>query len=183
MCQGWVASQPVQPSYRLTAADVGDAARVHGLVAFLFACFGAGTPDRSGFPHAIGPHTNCSAEPPFVAALPRRLLAHPNGPALAVIGHVDRAWAFSIRPRETGPQVGPFRNLLRRLLKGEPAGHATKELNEKFTLLSSRLLHLQGATPRPTDSVLARLWIDRNDFQNYVLLGDPAVRLRTESLL
>src|SRR5262249_57067406 len=71
LCQDWpgVGTRP-DPSHSLTAADLDDEARVHGLIAFLFACYGAGTPatdhflaDRSQAPVPI-------AEAPFVAALP-----------------------------------------------------------------------------------------------------------------
>jgi len=154
------------------------------LVAFLFACYGAGTPDSDSFPQAERPRVDYTATQPFVAALPERLLSHPNGSALAVIGHVERAWGFSIKPAGVGPQVGPFRNLLRRILQGERVGHATKELNEKYALLSTQLLNLQHAPAdkRPADRELAGLWIDRNDIQNYILLGDPAARLRSDLL-
>ena len=57
---------------------------------------------------------------PFVAALPQRLLTHPGGGALAVIGHVERAWGYSIRPVGLGNRLLPFRNLLGRVLRGEP---------------------------------------------------------------
>jgi hypothetical protein len=185
LCQDWPYGRPVEAGHRLAAADVLDEARLRNLVAFLFACYGAGTPDRDSFPQAQPAPRDYTAEKPFVAALPRRLLAHPNGPALAVIGHVERAWGFSIRPQGLDPQVGPYRNLLRRILNGERVGHATKDFGEKYALLSAQLLNLQNLPAsgrRLSDTELARLWIDRNDFQNYILLGDPAVRLRSDEL-
>lgn len=39
------------------AAELGAEARVHGLIAFLFACYGAGTPLRDEFLHAPGTST------------------------------------------------------------------------------------------------------------------------------
>jgi hypothetical protein len=29
---------------------------------------------------------------------------------------------------------------------------------------------------------MAALWVERNDSQNYILLGDPAVRLRVDAM-
>ena len=140
LCQDWPGlGVPPRPEHCVKAADIDDDAQLHGLVAFLFACHGAGTPafdqflaDRTKGPVPI-------AGRPFVAALPQRLLSHPNGPALAVFGHVERAWGYSIRPRGLGPRLRPFRNLLSRVLKGEPVGHATKDLSDRFTAASAQL--------------------------------------------
>jgi hypothetical protein len=33
---------------------------------------------------------------------------------------------------------------------------------------------------RPTDRDLVACWLERNDAQNYILLGDPAVRIRED---
>lgn len=185
LCQDWSGFGSVQPSHFVTAADISDDARLHGLVAFLFACYGAGTPgydnflsDRSGGPVQI-------AEQPFVAALPQRLLSHPNGGALAVLGHVERAWGYSIKPPGIGTQLQPFRNLIGRILGGEPVGNSTKDFSDKYAALSAELLSIVDET-RPGDPLndkdLAWTWIERNDAQNYVVLGDPAVRVRVDLL-
>lgn len=120
-----------------------------------------------------------------MAALPQRLLSHPGGGALAVIGHVERTWGYSIRPPGLGPRLLPFRNLLGRVLRGEPVGHATKDFSDRYV---SAALAIQNATsgtlpgPRPSEADLAAAWVKRNDAQNYILLGDPAVRLRVDLL-
>jgi Peptidase family C25 len=185
LCQDWSGFGSVNPAHYLAAADVPDEARVHGLVAFLFACYGAGTPAFDNFPRQHGGGLAEIADGPFVAALPRRLLTHPNGSALAVLGHIERAWGYSIRPTGVGEQLQPFRNLLGRILSGEPVGHATKDFSEKYACLSTELLSMldetQGGT-RPTDQALAYHWIERNDAQNYVMLGDPAVQVRADLL-
>jgi hypothetical protein len=49
------------------------------------------------------------APAPFFSALPKELLAHKNGGALAVIGHTERAWLTSLAPSGAGVQVLPSR--------------------------------------------------------------------------
>jgi hypothetical protein len=207
LCQGFPVGDPLaglpQPGDYLGRLDVTDDARVHGLIAFLFACFGAGTPEFNNYLYEGDQNFNFLfdrsqrperlADRPFLAPLPRRLLAHPQGAALAVIGHVERAWGYSIRPLgadfrpvdSVGPQLAPFRNCLGRILKGEPVGHATKDISDKYAILAADLLTQldkgAGAT-LPPDAALAWAWVERNDARNYVLLGDPAVQLRVDKL-
>jgi Peptidase family C25 len=185
LCQDWPGFGQVAPTHYLTAAEVTDAANVRGLIAFLFACYGAGTPATDNFltERNRGPVTVASA--PFVAALPQRLLSHPNGGALAVVGHVERAWGYSIRPSGPTAQIGPFRDFLARVLAGEPVGHATKNFSERYAVLSTALLSQLDETSsdaKPSPQEIAATWVERNDAQNYVVLGDPAVRLRPDLL-
>src|SRR5262249_18068779 len=49
LCQDWPGFGTLGPQHYLAGADVPDDAKVHGMVAFLFACFGAGTPDADQF--------------------------------------------------------------------------------------------------------------------------------------
>jgi hypothetical protein len=190
LCQDWPGFGSVKREHILAAADVPDDANVSGLVAFFFACFGGGTPDIDQFLMDLGQAGTAPplAPQPFVAALPRRLLAHPKGSALAVIGHVDRAWSYSIQPAKmTEAQIGPFRNGLGFILDGSPVGHAvTQQFGGKYTALSTALLTaVSPTTPpsmRPSDRDLVTYWLERNDAQNYVVLGDPAVRIRKDLL-
>jgi hypothetical protein len=181
LCQDWSGLGSIQPAHFLTGAEVEDDARLHGLVAYLFACYGAGTPSHDNFLRERDKGPIAIAEEPFVAALPQRLLSHPRGGALAVLGHVDRAWGYSIQPPGVGRQLQPFRNLVGRILSGEPVGHATKDFSEKYAALSSELLSMLDASrpeAKPVDQDLVWTWIERNDAQNYVVLGDPAARVR-----
>jgi len=185
LCQDWSGFGSVQPAHFLTGAEISDEARLHGLVAFLFACYGAGTPGHDNFLTDRGRGPVKIAEQPFVAALPQRLLSHPNGGALAVLGHVERAWGYSIKPPGVGTQLQPFRNLIGRILSGEPVGNSTKDFSDKYAALSAELLSKLDETQpgeKPKDSDLAWTWIERNDAQNYVVLGDPAVRVRVDKL-
>jgi hypothetical protein len=191
LCQNWPGFGSVKREHYLAGADIADDANVSGLVAFFFACFGGGTPDADQFLMDL---SQAGAAPPlapqpFVAALPRRLLAHPKGSALAVVGHVDRAWSFSIQPAKmTDAQIGPFRNGLGFILDGCPVGHAiAQQFGQRYAALSTALLGaVSPTTPaslRPKDRDLVTFWLERNDAQNYLVLGDPAVRIRKDDLV
>lgn len=186
LCQDWPGFGRIGPDDFLAATDVPDDANVNGLVAFFFACFGGGTPKTDQFvtdPAQLGKPLPPLAPQPFVAALPQRLLAHPKGSALAVIAHVDRAWGCSIQaPNTAGAQIAPFRNSLGSIMDGDPVGHAVRDqFGGQFASLSAELLNslAPGATPLK-DVDLVTYWLERNDAQNYVTLGDPAVRLRVD---
>jgi hypothetical protein len=181
--QDWPGPGSINPRQFLAAADVSDEARVHGLVAFLYASYAAGTP---------GPDPGNDKPPlmyvttfegrPFVAALPQRLLSHPAGGALAVLGLVGVAWDYSHSPgTDARPALLPYRNCLGRVLDGQPVGHATKDFNERFAELSAELLdrlYPGRSGPPPDDAELVRLWIERNDAEHVILLGDPAACVR-----
>jgi hypothetical protein len=190
LCQDWPGFGSVKAEHFLTAADIADDANVNGVVAFLFACFGAGTPDKDQFVEDLSQAATAPslAPKPFIAALPKRLLTHPKGSALAVIGHIDRAYGFSMQaPQVSTPQIGPFFNSFGSILTGTPVGHAISErFGARYAELSAALLSATSpsapAAMRLSDQDLAAAWIERNDAQNYVLLGDPAVSIRNDLL-
>jgi hypothetical protein len=116
------------------------------------------------------------------------LLTHPKGSALAVIAHVDRAWGCSIQaPKTKDAQIMNFRASVGLILKGTQVGHAVcGNFGARFGILSAILANATSptATPgtRPSDRDLVTFWLERNDAQNYVILGDPAVRIRANDL-
>ncbi|AUX39641.1 hypothetical protein SOCE26_010360 [Sorangium cellulosum] len=185
LCQDWSGFGACAPEDYLSGDDIADDAQFHGLVAFLFACHGAGTPLHSDFVQDRKALAPAIADRPFVAALPRRLLSHPSGSALAVIAHVERVWSFSIKPLNGLPQIGAFRNCLGRILAGQPVGHAARDFSHRYSALSTVLTSALDST-RTGDKLdereLVNAWIERNDAQGYVTLGDPAARLRVDKL-
>jgi hypothetical protein len=181
----------LKEEFFFSAADVGDDARLWGAIAVFFACFGAGTPRLSDFVHLKeympAERLHLAAEA-LLAPLPRRLLCHPKGGALAVVGHVERAWSTSFKiPGLSGPDsrdLQAFKQLFSLLLRGYPLGAAMEEMDSRYAILSVELtnelypvLH-QGL--RYDDDLkirVARLWTANNDARNYIIVGDPAVRL------
>jgi len=180
-----IGAGPIEPRHYFAAADLPADARLHGLVCFHFACFGVGTPREDRFDHRNGAAPPQIAPDAFFSPLPKALLTHPNGSALGVIGHVERAWPSSIRTADAGPQLLPFVNALSFILIGNPLGYAMKDFNERYTALSASLgalLEKRSFGLTVSDGDLASLWTARNDAEAYVLFGDPGVRLRTDHL-
>ncbi len=182
LCQDWPGPGNwqggiVQDHY-LAGDDILDGASPAGLIAFFFACYGAGTPVYDSF--EMDNEQKLLAAESFVARLPQRLLAHPRGGALAVIGHVDRAWTFSFDWPESGAQLQVFESALGRLLEGYPVGAATEYFNQRYAELYTDLTEEREEVrwgARPDFLNLSELWTAANDARAYVLLGDPAVRL------
>ena len=185
LCNDWSGLGSIRSEHYIAAADIADNARVFGSVAFFFACYGAGTPEYDSFPADGGVKPRPIAERPFVSASAQRLLSHPDGTALAVIGHVDRAWSYSIRPPHIEIELLPYRNMISKILQGQPMGLATRDFRDRALMLSTEMLsQYDPASIRNWDGPRDQLskWIERTDVQNYILLGDPAVKIRPEVL-
>jgi hypothetical protein len=179
----WPAGTPLSRDHYLAAADVADGAALHGLIAFHFACYGAGTPRYDEFAHR-GPAGSQPAEiapRAFLAGLPKRLLGHPKGGALAVVGHVERAWGCSyLWGGRRVEQIDAFEEALLLLLDGYPLGAALEALNQRYAECATTLGELleRNSYGLTVDSAtLVSLWTANNDARGYAVLGDPAVRL------
>jgi hypothetical protein len=198
LCQDWPGpkewQEPIPEKHYFSADDVDDNARLLGLLSFHFACYGAGTPRSDDFfhrafkaPTAIAPHA-------FVARLPQRLLSHPKGGALAVVGHVERAWGYSFTWEQAGTQLAVFESTLKRLMEGHPVGSALEYFNQRYaelsTVLSAKLEDVKVKEEiskskgvkdwklSSTDQLeLSGTWTANNDARSYVIIGDPAVRV------
>jgi len=181
LCQDWPGpayKQPILNSFFFAGSDVAADAHVFGSILMHFACFGAGTPQLSDF--AITAPPPALAPSGFLAQLPKRLLAHPRGGALAVVGHVERAWEYSFNWDQAGSQVAVFTSTIQRLVDGHPIGSALEYFNHRYGELAAELSGILqdvklGATPDPY--LIAGTWTATNDARNYTVVGDPAVRL------
>jgi hypothetical protein len=189
---------------QLLASDLAARPFMPNGIWFMFACFGAGTPDISAYSHWLrhlveaGRYsrlpdvmkTLAGAGRPFVAATPQKVLANPNGP-LAFIGHVDLAWTFSFREDDSPAKKRPGRFIepLKSMLNSYRVGVGFRELYRYLALTDTELSSIQDddvrtrATPSNDERVRrGYLWMMRQDIAGYVLLGDPAVRLPVEGL-
>jgi hypothetical protein len=162
------------------AADIDRDLRLDGLMAFLFACYGAGTPDTDHFlPEAVTGVPRI-APAPFTARLAQRMLALG---ATAVVGHIDRAWSHSFLWPLAGAQRTVFTSLFTSLIKGSRIGAAMEYFNNRYAELAA---YLANELKRPKgmvgrDEKVAYLWTASTDARNYVVLGDPAARLESIS--
>lgn len=178
LCWDWPGEDhPVLKEHYFSGDDLPADANLRGLIAFHFACYSGGTPDISSFVDAETGKPVPIAPKPFVSHLAQKLLSHPKG-ALAVIGHVDRAWTTSFGWSDLS-QVGVFENTVKRLLDGEPVGHAMEYFSHHHALMSVRYTMLtedRDALGPGNPGDLARTFRANNDARNFVVLGDPAVR-------
>jgi hypothetical protein len=180
--QDWMPGTAVPAEACFRGADLPADATIHGSIVVVFACFGGGCPstdtyavDKSGAPIEL-------ASQALVARLPQRMLA---GGALAVLAHIDRAWSWSFQSGAGLPQNQVLRSTIDAVLAGVRVGLALDFFNLQWSTLAASLGVLQGkqtaGLPVATAS-LANLFVARDDARNYVLLGDPAVKLRVDDM-
>ncbi len=190
VCADWrgPAEKQVLPEYYLSGDVLAgqDDANLLGTIAFLFACYGAGTPKIDDYyRQAYMDKGEVIAEQPFTAALPKAMLSLSKGGALAVVGHVERVWSLSYLGPEQRVGLGEarrdehlavFEAMLDRLLRGHPLGEVMDYFGVRYAALSTELA---AAFDADSDEYqLAELWTANHDARGYIIIGDPAVRLK-----
>jgi hypothetical protein len=184
LCQDWEGHGPPTDKDYFAASDLAADAHVLGSVLSLVAASTAGLPEFDDFTFSSGPQQRLT-EQAFTASLPRRLLAHPNGGALAVIGHLDRNWAFSLFSQDYQRSSGLIESLCISLMSGHTVGSAMALLGQRVSMLAATLVdELLAAVPESTpkrDAKQSSKVIALRDVRNYIILGDPAVRLAITS--
>jgi hypothetical protein len=198
--QDWTyGAMPSGPNDIFSATDIPADAQLHGSMAFLFACYGGGCPTNDSYYLNSDGSPRPIAKTPMVARLPQALLSRG---VLAVIAHIDMAWSYGFEDASGTPQVQALRTPLERLMQGHRAGFAADSLSLMWSTLSAQLGMQFGsfalsaaaaalgnggpATAAQLNihdaSELANRTIARDDARNYIVLGDPAVKLRVNDL-
>ena len=188
VCRDWPGpkqwSRRIPSTFYFSADDVPSSAKLSGLVAFLIASYSAGTSRNDEFA-LRAMHQNFSVAPEsFLSRLPQRLLSHPKGGALAVVGQLDRLWGHTGSDEKVMPDWQAYSQVLKRLFEGGTLGWAVEIFNERTAELASLIsTELEGISfgKAPENSTLAGLWMNLNDARNHIILGDPAVRVSVKN--
>ena len=187
VCQDWPGPQsmePVQESHVLTADDLDSDCQISGSLIFLLACNSVGTPQLGDLPDggSLDNRPEPRAPRPFVSRLAQRLLSLEKGGALAVVGHVDHVLTFSDGWMQGDDENQTFRDLFERILRGHRVGYAMLPMSQLYLALAAELtevLEAIRAGDEIPDASVAHLWKAQRDARNYLVLGDPAIRLAT----
>ncbi len=183
LCQDWPGPKAhkgrIPEDFYFSGEDLSPDANLLGTLAFFFACYGAGTPRLDDFSRIAFKDKSEIAPRAFLSQLPTRMLAHPQGSALAVVGHVERAWGYSFVWDGVGEDLTTFKSTLTRLMDGFPIGSALEHFNSRYAELASDLTTELDETDEETQNVvkIAGMWTANHDARNYMVIGDPAVRM------
>lgn len=183
LCSDWPGPNQwrgqIPQDFYFAMEDLESNANLLGLLAFFFACFGGGSPRLDQFArHSQKMDREEIAPRNFLGELPQRLLGQG---ALAVVGHVERAWGYSFLSPGMVAQTGVFEGMLLQLLSGDPIGWATENLNMRYADLATELTNVLDEREWDPDFInpydLAQMWTMHHDARNYVVVGDPAARI------
>lgn len=177
VCSDHLFSGSVDESSLVTGDDLSSDLDLTGLIAFVFACYGAGCPEQDNFFNRPLGRPPKIAPGPIVSFLAKQMLRQG---AQAFVGHVDRVWgaSFSFHNR-TGDSVKAFTSVCEKLLAGNRLGHSMEWIHQKYGEVAAELSNLlidRSRTPSPP-GLLSLMRKTMLDARNYVIIGDPAVRI------
>lgn len=153
----------------LRAEDIPDDACLSGSIIFWWGSYVAGVA-RFVSGENTKPSPDVTGEP-FVARLPQRLLGHPNGGALAMIGPLTLGWLQDISDQNLSEI-----DFVGHLLDGHTVGSAMETMFRRYAVRASVLSDMSMSTGvAEADRLNAK--IAAHGARAWALLGDPAVYL------
>jgi hypothetical protein len=194
LTQEWQPGAAVGAENLFCADDVPADAQLQGAIGFFFGCYSGGCPAQDSY------HFNNDGSPinrapaPFIARLPQVLLSKGM---LAAIAHIDLAFTYAFEDASRTPQPQALRSPLERLMQGRRVGWAADELSIMWSMRAAQLAMVLQAQPAPPPTSAAGaavatapvisprigyMTIARDDARNYIVLGDPATRLRVQDM-
>ena len=159
----------------------------YGSVVYQFSSFGYGMSAASDFSIWKDRFQFVQPEEEFIAALPKKLVAHPKGP-VAYIGQLDLALinslgnAFSFDREALDPRLASLKITLEEMLSGHPPAYSIWELKEHYMSIMNYQLNVLKRTDilkswnEKEKSKYVDRWLMLNDSKNYMIFGDPAAR-------
>ncbi|GJE52410.1 hypothetical protein GOFOIKOB_5481 [Methylobacterium tardum] len=177
VCQDWRGpGTKIEASHWFAASDLPEGGVAAGAIHLLFACYGGGYSATDTFRDRGAARR--IADRPGIARLLQAMLGRADGGPLAVIAHIDRAFAYSFATLRMGEQAQGFRSVLFALMLGRRVGSALDRFSVKWASIATQIADLSRSQETgETDRKLLQLWIARDDARNYIVFGDPAVRL------
>jgi hypothetical protein len=174
---------------------------LEGAVFFQFACFGYGTPHISTIDHWMYDSSTKNRDPDFLSALPQKMLAHPRGP-IAYVGHTDAALLLGFydksesdrAPLIPSDRLKPFERAIDRLLKkNHTIGHSLFPMRNSLIRLNREVIEILDEHKKDTHGIMGlfrplapempETMLRLIDARNFMIFGDPAVRLNFSDLL
>jgi hypothetical protein len=168
---------PIRPEVFFCSKDLAPETDLAGLISFHFACYSTGCSKLDPFEENSLGQGRLLAARPFVSRLSQQLLKQG---AQAVVGHIDRAWETSFTWDQEGDQTRAFSSVLRQLLDGYRLGYATEWVHNRYSECATHLFPMLQHPPLPEHRAyekFQRLLKATLDARNYLVIGDPAVRL------
>ncbi len=190
-CQNWNNTHSDDDLYR--AKDIPDDKNkpfLEGSVFFQFSCFSYGTPkydDVANFSLDGSTPKEEIADKPLIAAIPKKLLAHPRGP-VAFIGHVNEAYLEGFYdnnkalPEEDRRSLTAYQSIVHSVFHRETMGTALNDMNMNGADAADALSdtigdYVHGDKSSTKKREIAKNFLIHHDAKNYLLFGDPAVTI------
>jgi hypothetical protein len=179
----WIVPIAASEFFSGTTLAQNDQATIHGMIALLLGSFTLATPATERFPieHIVG-YADL-APTPFIANLPRQMLTHARGGALAVVGHNERAWSYGLPAATIRPYHAALIQVVAHLMNGIPVGAALEPIRECYAIYALALtneLEKIAMGKQPDALELVAMWAMMSDCRSLAIFGDPATRLPVE---
>ena len=147
------------------------------MISFHLACFGTGVPS-----YDILGTDSIKLGDERTTALPKVLLGRCG--MLAFAGHLGRTLDSSFRLDPDHYDIRAFKYMVQLLAMKTPIGYAMQGLRERgahYALQMQSLERRLRAKEDISDISICNTWAKSLDANSYLLLGDPAVTIRTTS--